>query len=63
MAESRFNFITQLAGGFLGAVQRNAVCDAYTVVILRLLAFDAQLFIHLRAKAVYQDDLDTHGLD
>ena len=63
LAESGFNFVAQLAGGLLGAVQRQAVGDAHTVGVLGRMAFGQQLLIHLWAKAVNQHHFHTHTLD
>jgi len=63
LAEGGFDLVAQLAGGLLRAVQRDGVGHAHAVVVARLLALEAQLFIHLRAKAVHQHDLHAHGLD
>ncbi len=63
LAEGGFDFVTQLTGSLLGAVQGHAVGDAHAVEYGWLWPFEAQLFVHLRAKAMHQHNFDAHGLD
>jgi hypothetical protein len=50
LAEGGFDLVAQLAGRFLGAVQRNGVGDSHAVVVTRLLALEAQLLVDLGRK-------------
>ena len=63
LAECRFDFITQLPGGLLRAVQRHAVGDANAVRVFRLVTFGFELLIYLWAKAVHQHHFHAHALD
>jgi len=63
LAEGGFDFVAQLAGGFFGTVERDAVGDAHAVRILGCVALGRQLLVDLRAKAMHQHDLHTHALD
>jgi hypothetical protein len=63
LAEGGLDLEAQLARGLLRAVQRVGVGDAHAVRELRRDALGAQLFVHLRAKAVDQHDAHAHGPD
>ena len=63
LAEGGFNLVAQLACGFQHAVKRHGVGNAHALVVARLLAFQRQLFVHLRAKAIYQNDLEAHAVN
>ncbi len=63
LAKGRFNLVAQLPGRFLGAVQRHAIGNAHTGGVLRLVVFQAQLFVDLGAKAMHQHNFYAHGLD
>ena len=63
LAEGRLDLIAQLAGGLLCAVERDRIGHADALVVARRVALEAQLFVHLRAKAVHQHDFDAHRLD
>ena len=62
LAESRFDLVAQLAGRFLGAVQRHLVGDPYAMRITRCMALGLELLVHLRAKPVHQHDFHAHAL-
>ena len=63
LAEGGLDFVAQLAGGLLGAVQRHAVGDAQAIDIKRRVPFGQELFIDLRPKAMHQHHPDAHALD
>ena len=62
LRERRLDLEAQLAGGLLGAVERDRVGDAHAVAVARLVALRAQLLVDLRPKAVHEDELDAHRL-
>ena len=62
LRERRLDLEAQLAGGLLGAVERDRIGDAQAVAVARRVALRAQLLVDLRPKAVHEDDLDAHRL-
>ena len=63
LAEGGLNLEAQLAGGLLGAVERDLVGNAHAVRVARLVALGLQLLVDLGPKAVHQHDLHAHALD
>ncbi len=62
LGEAGFHIQTDLAGRFLGAFQRHLIGDPHVVVVARLLAAQAQLFVDLRAATVDDHDPHAHGV-
>jgi hypothetical protein len=62
LGEGRLDLEAQLAGGFLGRVERDFVGDAQAALEARDMALGRQLLGHLRPEAVHHDQLDAHGV-
>lgn len=62
LTERRLDIHPELTGRFLGALQRFGIRYAAAVIVMAFHMTQFQLFLNLRARTVYQNDLDAQRM-